>query len=208
MHRVLNVHEVAKILGISIPRVYQLESELAPVAEPRGQRRRLRYHPEIVERVRAARALSQATTQAPQATRATGSAWNHLCDLAAHHGKQLEITEHQVDHASRLPCVLCGAPANVTDPHMVAPLVADERWTSGNLAPFCVTCTSHAAGHAERLVTCALAIVRHQLETMTGNAIDGDAVQEGEALLRNLPPSNGARALGVALRALAVLTPT
>ncbi len=57
----LSVREVARILGLSEPRVYQLDAELKPALRVRGSKQKeRRYDPAVVERVRAARAARRA----------------------------------------------------------------------------------------------------------------------------------------------------
>jgi hypothetical protein len=167
----LGASEVARILGISIPRVYQLEPDLDPVVEQHGRRRKLRYRPDVVERVRAARVTGEHAM--PSAGHGGSLAWTRLREFATRHGKPLDITEIEVDAVSRRPCVLCGTPANVV--HDLAALDPEQPWTASNLAPFCVTCQRMLATTGSRnagdIIVQVFAIVRHQIEAISGDRI-------------------------------------
>lgn len=121
MENLITLREVAKILGVSEQRVYQMDTELHPSMTKRGDKMVTRHYvPAIVEVVRIKRArfvLERAQViSAPEPLRV---AWFSLLEQAGRETLPVMLTIDELTHALKHPCETCGGS------HPCAPLISD-----------------------------------------------------------------------------------
>lgn len=140
-NQLLSLAQVASILNISRPRVYQMDDVLKPEIAPRGaQHKTRRYRPDVVELVRASR---QVTHESPSEERE----WRRHCRSAAANDISHDLVLEDYVHVASLNCLFCGAaPTNhkvgtqYVALHNVIRVVHSEGFTHDNSAPCCLRC--------------------------------------------------------------------
>jgi predicted DNA-binding transcriptional regulator AlpA len=142
--RMLSLKEVAKILKLSEPRIYQMDDVLEPVLVPRGTKTKTRfYRPEVVERV-----VVERESNARVHTTAERTMWTRIRMAAEADGFEMNLSLEDFVHTASVGCLFCGVipePREVcrgqtVQLHTVIRIVHDHPMSYDNAAPCCAKC--------------------------------------------------------------------
>jgi 5-methylcytosine-specific restriction endonuclease McrA len=141
----LTLREVAEILGVSVPRVYQMDDVLRPIVSRQGNRRKVRhYRPDVVERVKQDRCDSEPGLEMPTER----LLWRRARRQALSRGVGFDVDFDQFEHVAQMSCMFCNTPPKNRDVgrgrmiamHNVVRIVHDQGFDYNNIAPCCPRC--------------------------------------------------------------------